>query len=238
MAYADFHIEAILAEAKARFFERSFDDFAYVFDSFIPTSTVQNVWDKLRAWGPDGFQVESAFTPGVYKDAHLIVSIVHEVSDPEGPVMNNAGNVRLVGSTPSYGVEFSQPVNEVIAIYIMTHHRDVLRLIDMFIKSAIFSAARYLVDNGLSGPFWKSTNQLAPVEAMAGKETVLKLVRKQVWNIFDNPTVRPFGGEEIVPRQILVHATGTFVNSVPNPETRTMTPLSATSQGRVTPADD
>jgi hypothetical protein len=39
----------------------------------------------------------------------------------------------------------------------------------------------------------------------------------------------------VSPKQILVHRSGTFVNAVPNPETRTYEELNGTTAGGVTP---
>ncbi len=235
MAIADMYVETALAEMKDRLFAGTLADFQYVFDPRIDAQITADVWNMIMAWGKEGLQIESAFSPAVYPNANAIISVVDEEANPDGPPMFNGGDVRNLDSTPTRGREYSMPEEDLVGIYIMTPNKPVLRLLDLLVKSTIFSATAWLVQNGLSGPIWLRTSQLAPVKEMTGTETVLKLVKKQTWKIIDTLTVRPFGGVVITPKKIVVHAVGTYVTAVPDPDTRTMSPLASTSEGRVTP---
>jgi len=241
LSLSDLLIETALVDMRDRFLAGTLEDYAMVFDPVISSTLVEDTWNTMRAWGKDGFAIEAAFAPVVYKDAHVIVSVVCENTNPH-EVFSHAGITRQVSSDPvAYGVMYGGPVEDTIGVYIMAPNRPILRMVDLLIKSTIYSATTWLVENGTSGPSWENTSDLAPVTAMVGTETVLKYVRKQTWKVWSNLVVRPFGGTVVTPKQILVHAAGTFVTKVPDPDTRTYTDLTGTSDGRVTPvlsADD
>jgi len=230
---------------KDRLLAGTFTDFETVFDPFITAfvvdpdtnlTSLREAWDAIISYGRDGFAVEAAFAPAVYKNAHIIVSVVCENSEPEGPTLGNGyGGPRQLGN--GYGIEYSTPVTDNIGVYIMAPNRPILRMLDLLVKSTLFSSISWMNENGVAGPIWIRTSDLAPVTQMMGKETVLKFVRKQTWQCHTALEVKPFGGVAASPKHILVHAAGTFVSSVPNPETRTVTPLDGTTQGRVSTAD-
>lgn len=245
MSMSDLLVETALADLKERILTQPFDDFEIVFDTFINSfvadantnlSLVKEVWDQLVSYGRDGLAVESAFAPAVYKNAHVIISVVCENSASEGPVLGNGGGAARPITDTQYGIEYAGPVRDTIGVYIMAPNKPVLRLLDLLVKSTLCSAITWMNENGVEGPYWDRTSDLAPITQMVGKETVLKLVRKQSWTCFATEAVRPFGGRFVTPKQIIVHAAGTFVSSVPNPETRTFTPLASTSAGRVSSA--
>lgn len=242
----DVLVETLLADMKANLYAGTLEQFEKVFPPEIHTylsnadtgkTTIEEIWDQLQAYGVDGFAVEAAFAPPVYKNAHVIVAVVCENSEPNGPPLLNGAHAVTQQALElyEYAVEFSMPVTDSIGIYIMAPNRPILRFVDLLVKSTLFSATSWLNENLINGPIWNNTSDLAPVTQLVGKETVLKYVRKQTWNFHSNLAVRPFGGRIIPLKQIIVHAVDTFVNSSPNPETREVTPLDSTSQGRVKP---
>lgn len=243
MNLTDVLVETALQDIKNKLYEGTLEDFQAMFNSITNSyiskgpsdeiSLVEDVWNALQSYGRDGFAVEAAFAPVVYAKSHVIVSVVCENSDPIEPVFFNSGGPRSLEN--GYEVEFSCPVVDSIGIYVMAPNRPVLRFVDLLVKSAILSNTKWFIDMGASGPIWASSSDLAPVTAMVGKETVLKYVRKQTWNFHTQLAIRPFGGRVVTPKHILVHAAGTFVSKVPNPETRTVTELDGTTQGKVTP---
>lgn len=241
MAYdilSDLLFETSIENAKERFFDSPYEDFAAVFGPTISPELSESVWDIIQSWGRDGFRVEAAFSPVVYKDSHIIVSIVCENCEPQLPMGYSTGPV-LTSVNPNVSeLEASSPQAESIGIYIMAPNRDVLRLLDLFIKSTLIFDQDWFIEKGINRPLWLRTSDLAPVEVAAGNETVLKYVRKQTWMVDSVFALRPFGGQIIPPKKILVHRSGTFVNSVPNPETRTYEELNGTTAGGVTPTPD
>lgn len=238
-------VEALLTDMRDRLLAGSLGDFSVVYDpvytidgSAFGSSFIEDAWNTLQGYGKDGIAVEAAFAPAVYRNAHCIISVVSANTEPD-TVFHNAGDMRLMGSTPSYGVEYGGPVTDIIDVYIMAPNRPILRVLDLLIKSTIMDAGKWFTDNGASGgPEWLRTSDLTPVTTMVGTETVVKYVRKQSWRVYSSLVVRPFGGRSASYKHILVHATGTYVSSVVDPDTRTSTPLNGTSEGQVVPALD
>lgn len=235
---SDFLIELSLANAKERFFQGDYNDFASVFGSTIDPGLTQLVWNQLQTWGQDGFRVEAAFSPAVYKNSHIIISIVCENCEPELALGYNVGPVVTSQSPLVREVEANGVQREAIGIYIMAPNRDVLRLVDLFVKSTLIFDQDWFVEMGINRPMWTRTSELAPVETEGGTETVLKYVRKQTWVVDSVFALRPFGGQVVSPKTILVHREGTFVNAVPNPDTRSYDNLNGTTAGGVTPTLD
>lgn len=239
MSLSDVLVEVALTDMRDRLLSGTFEDFAEVFDAVIESDTApglaQDVWDTIIGWGKDGIVIEQAYSPAVYKNAHVIIAVSCEKSAAH-EVFNHTGEVRQISAQdPKYGIEFGGPVEDMIGIYIMSPSRWVMRFLDLLIKSTIYAAGRWFTQNGTSGAMWQTTSELQPVNVMMGTETVQKYVRKQAWTVFNNLVIRPFGGTVVTPKPILVHAEGTFVSKVPNPDTRTFTDLDGTSAGGVTP---
>lgn len=231
----DLLFETSLENAKERFFEGTYSDFAAVFGPTISTDLSQAVWNQVQSWGRDGFRVEAAFSPVVYKDSHIIVSVVCENCEPQLPLGYSTGPVLTAVNPNVSELEASSTQSESIGVYIMAPNRDILRLIDLFVKSTLIFDQDWFIEKGINRPLWGRTSDLAPVEVARGTETVLKYVRKQTWSVDSVFALRPFGGQIVSPKQILVHRSGTFVNAVPNPETRTYEELNGTTAGGVTP---
>ena len=232
---SDFLIEASLENAKTRFFEGSYSDFAVVFGSTVSSEMSQLVWNQIKSWGEDGFRVEAAFSPVVYKDSHIIISVVCENVDPMVPLGYQNTSTLTDDNPVEYQMEASGTTQETIGIYVMAPNRHVLRLLDLYVKSTLIFDQDWFIEKGINRPVWVRTSDLAPVEVARGTETVLKYVRKQTWMVDSVFALRPFGGQIVSPKQILVHRSGTFVNAVPNPETRTYEELNGTTAGGVTP---
>jgi hypothetical protein len=235
---SDLLFETSIENARVRFFEGTLEDFEAVFGVTISPELIEMVWDQINEWGPDGFRVEAAFSPVVYKDSHIIISIVCENCEPQLPVGYSVGPTLTSVSPDIRELEASTPQTESIGVYIMAPNREVLRLLDLFIKSTLIFDQDWFIEKGINRPLWIRTSDLAPVEVAAGNETVLKYVRKQTWGVDSVFALRPFGGQIVSPKKILVHRSGTFVNSVPNPETRTYEELNGTTAGGVTPTPD
>jgi hypothetical protein len=232
---SDLLIETSLENAKERFFEGTYADFAAVFGATISPAVSQLVWNQLQFWGRDGFRVEAAFSPVVYKDSHVIISVVCENCEPNVPLGYAISPTVTAVSPTVRELEASSVQVETMGVYIMAPNRDVLRLLDLFVKSALIFDQDWFLEKGINRPVWVRTSDLAPVEVARGNETVLKYVRKQTWTVDSVFALRPFGGQIVSPKQILVHRSGTFVNAVPNPETRTYEELNGTTAGGVTP---
>jgi hypothetical protein len=235
---SDFLIELSLANARERFFNGTYADFAAMFGVTIDPGLVQLVWNQINAWGEDGYRVEAAFSPVVYKDSHMIISVVCENSDCDMSLGYNVGTVLTNDNPVERQVEANGVQRDVIGIYIMAPNRDVLRLMDLFVKSTLIFDQNWFLEMGINRPIWSRTSDLAPVEMEGGTETVLKYVRKQTWVVDSVFALRPFGGQILSPKQILVHRSGTFVNAVPNPDTRTYDELNGTTAGGVTPTPE
>ena len=245
MSLSDLLFESAISDLRDNIRTRTLQEFIDVFDpgltavgSAFGSDFLEEARTELLNYGVDGIAVESAFSPAIYKDKHVIISIVCETTDPTEPM--GRGQRMLTypgdpGDPPTYKLEFGCPVQDMIGVYIMAPNRPILRVLDLLIKSNIYGALQWFVSNGTSGPRWVRTSDLAPVTHLVGTETVLKYVRKQTWAVFSNLNIRPFGGDAVVPKNIVVHATGTIVTSVVDPETRVVTPLTSTSVGQVEP---
>lgn len=231
---SDVLFEECLSAAFAQMMSGTFDDFYEVFRSCLREETVQKVWDKLQEWGEDGVHVQAAFAPTVYKDTVCLVSVVCEDTQPHAP-FDYGGETRLLegaNNTTYPGVEYSAPVEDTIGIYIMAPNRMTLRVLDLFVKSALLSNQGVFWDDGASRPIWLRSTDLAPVEVTTN-ESVLKYTRKQTWLMHSNMALRPYGGEAPVALPVLVHADGTFVDAIPDANTRTYQQLVGKTPGGV-----
>lgn len=231
---SDILVEECLASAVEEMLTGTFDDFYEIFRSCLPEDMVQSVWDKLQEWGEDGVRVQAAFAPTVYKDTVCLISVVSDDVQPQAP-FDYGGDVRVLegaNGTTYKGVEFSAPVDDTIGIYIMAPSRGVLRVLDLFVKSAILSNQEVFWHDGGSRPVWLRSAELAPLEIKTN-ESVLKYVRKQTWSMATSMALRPYGGRAPAALPILVHGEGTFVDAVPDATTRTYQQLVGKTPGGV-----
>jgi len=231
---SDVLFEECLSSAVETMLAGTFDDFYEIFRSCVKEDTVLEVWNKLQEWGEDGVRVQAAFAPTVYKGMVCLISVVCEETQTHAP-FDYGGDVRRLEGAPGdfyNGVEFSAPIEDTIGIYIMAPHRMALRVLDLFVKSALLSNQEVFWGDGGARPVWLRSSDMAPVEVKTN-ESVLKYVRKQTWSMSTYLALRPYGGRRRVELPILVHADGTFVDAVPDATTRTYEQLTGKTPGGV-----
>lgn len=231
---SDILTEECLANAVQEMMEGTFEDFYEIFRSCLPEEPVRVTWDKLQEWGEDAIHVQAAFAPTVYKDTVCLISIVCDDTQPQAP-FDYGGDVRVLkgaNNTTYKGVEFSAPVDDTLGIYIMAPSRTVLRVLDLFVKSALLSNQEVFWYDGGTRPVWLRSAEIAPLEVKTN-ESVLKYVRKQTWSMATTLALRPYGGRAPAALPVLVHADGTFVDAVPDATTRTYEQLTGKTPGGV-----
>jgi hypothetical protein len=82
-------------------------------------------------------------------------------------------------------------------------------------------------------PSFQVASDLEPLAVMNGRETVMKFVRRMNFDVRGMERITPLDITPPVNKFPLVHAEGTVVTAIPDPATRTFTPITPISFGKV-----
>lgn len=204
--------------------------------SFYDQEAVDSVFNRLQAVG--GIRVRSADIPLVenHNAAVLGVGLSQEGEyksflaqgyERRGPVTGPSGET-MRGSRYQFVRE------AIVAIYVIAPTKDMVRMMSRFVKTAIISHTPWFLQQGEdSSPTYKGSADLEPVASTVGQESILRFVRRMHYAVKAVERLTPLDIAPYPNKVPLVYAEGEVVSSLPDPETRTFTPLTPISIGKV-----
>jgi len=121
-----------------------------------------------------------------------------------------------------------------VAVYVISPTKDTIRMVSRFVRTAMASLGAWFMQQGCeSEPVLAMTTDLEPIAVASARESALKYVRQLTFSVKLVDRLTPLDITAVDPKYALIHAEGTVVTAVPDPETRTYTPISPISLGKV-----
>jgi hypothetical protein len=147
---------------------------------------------------------------------------------PRPPVMGPSGE-QIPGKVFTYMTE------PTVVIDVIGASKDIVRMTGRFVKTAMLSLGGWFMRHGMeSAPKFEGSGDMEPHVASDGKEVAVRYIRRLLYSFQGVERLTPLDITLPTERKYaLVHAKGSVVTSVPDPDTRTFTPISPISIGKV-----
>lgn len=204
--------------------------------AFYDQAAVDAVYEVLlRTEGP---RIRSADIPVQESHNTTIVGVGLHTEAISKQFLGNDAHLKLAVLGPSNesmtGQQYQFMTEAIVSVYIIAPTKDILRMTSRFVKTAIVSMGRWFLQQGMeSPPAFQLASDMEPLAVMNGRETVMKFVRRLNFDVRADERITPLDITPPPQRFPLVHAAGTVVTAVPNAESRTFTPISPISLGKV-----
>jgi hypothetical protein len=204
--------------------------------AFYDEAAVDAVFEMLTR--TNGLRIRSADIPMQESHNTTIVGVGLHAETINKRFLGNDAHLRAAVLGPSNetmtGQKYQFMTDVIVAVYVIAPTKDMVRMVSRFVKTAIVSMSNWFLQQGMdTPPAFQTAAELEPVAVMSGRETVMKFVRRLH---FDTSGVERLTPLDITPparKFPLVHTEGTIVTAVPDPETRTFTPITPISLGKV-----
>ena len=204
--------------------------------AFYDQEAVDAVYDSLiRTNGP---RIRSADIPVQETHNTTIIGVGLHAETINKRFLGNDAHLRAAVIGPSgetmTGQKYQFMTDVAVSIYVIAPTKDILRMVSRFVKTGIVSMGKWFIQQGMeTPPSFQMASDLEPLAVMNGRETVMKFVRRMNFDVRGVERITPLDITPPPSKFPLVHVEGTVVTAIPDPETRTFTPITPISFGKV-----
>lgn len=204
--------------------------------AFYDEESVDTVFNRLVATG--GIRVRSADIPLTENRNVTVIGVGLAQEGEFKGFLGQAAQPRRAVQGPSgetmTGVQYNYIRESVVVVYVVAPTKDMVRMVTRFVKTAVASHTPWFLKQGEDTALsFKGAADLAPVAQTVGQETVLRFVRRIHYAVKGVERLTPIDITPLTAKFALVHADGEVVANMPDHETRTFTPLTPISLGKV-----
>lgn len=186
-----------------------------------------------------GIQVRSAELAYIGPRTTTVIAVALHSEDLNQSFLGNNGVPRPPKLGPSGeqipGKVFTYMTEPTVVIDVIGATKDIVRMTARFVKTAMMSLGGWFMRHGMeSAPKYEGAGDMEPHIASEGKEVAVRYIRRLLFSFRGVERLTPIDITLPVERKYaLIHAKGSVVTSRPDPETRTFTPISPISIGKV-----
>lgn len=205
--------------------------------NFYDQEAVDQVFGLLTR--THGLQIRSADIPYTSSVTTNVIGVGLQSEQMYKQFMGNNGFHQAAKLGPSGeaipGKTFAYMTEPVVAVYVIGTTKDIVRMVTRFVKTAMLSLGGWFMRHGMeSAPALTWVGDMEPFALGEGREVAVRFVRRLGFSFK--------GVERLTPLDItlptertyaLVHAEGEVVTSRPDAATRTFTPVTPISIGKV-----
>jgi hypothetical protein len=204
--------------------------------AFYDEGAVDAVFEMLTR--TNGLRIRSADIPVQESHNTTIVGVGLHAEAINKKFLGNDAYLRAAELGPSNeimtGQKYQYMTDVAVSVYVIAPTKDIMRMVSRFVKTAIVSMSKWFLQQGMeTPPSFQVASDLEPIAVMAGRETVMKFVRRMNFDVRGMERLTPLDITPPPDKFPLIHTEGTVVTAVPDPETRTFTPITPISLGKV-----
>lgn len=204
--------------------------------AFYDQPAVDAVYESLIKTG--GPRIRSADIPVQETHNTTIVGVGLHAETINKRFLGNDAHLKAAILGPSNetmtGQQYQFMTDVAVSVYVIAPTKDIMRMVSRFVKTAIVSMGKWFLQQGMeTPPSFQVASDLEPLAVMNGRETVMKFVRRMNFDVRGMERITPLDITPPPTKFPLVHAAGTVVTAIPDPETRTFTPITPISFGKV-----
>jgi hypothetical protein len=204
--------------------------------AFYDEGAVDAVFEMLTR--TNGIRIRSADIPVQESHNTTIVGVGLHAETINKKFLGNDAHLKAAILGPSNetmtGQQYQFMTDVAVSVYVIAPTKDIMRMVSRFVKTAIVSMSKWFLQQGMeTPPAFQVASDLEPIAVMAGRETVMKFVRRMNFDVRGMERLTPLDITPPPHKFPLVHAEGTIVTAVPDPATRTFTPITPISLGKV-----
>ena len=204
--------------------------------AFYDQAAVDAVYEMLTRTG--GPRIRSADIPVQESHNTTIIGVGLHAEAINKKFLGNDAHLRAAVIGPSgetmTGQKFQFMTDVAVSVYVIAPTKDTMRMVARFVKTAIVSMSKWFIQQGMeTPPAFQVASDLEPLAVMNGRESVMKFIRRMNFDVRGVERITPLDITPPPTKFPLVHAEGTVVTAIPDPETRTFTPITPISFGKV-----
>lgn len=204
--------------------------------AFYDQEAVDAVYESLIKTG--GPRIRSADIPVQETHNTTIVGVGLHAEAMSKRFLGNDAHLKAAILGPSRetmtGQKYQFMTDVAVSVYVIAPTKDIMRMVSRFVKTAIVSMGRWFIQQGMeTPPSFQVASDLEPLAVMSGRETVMKFVRRMNFDVRGMERITPLDITPPPQKFPLVHADSVMVTAVPDPATRTFTPITPISFGKV-----